>query len=123
MNEVMMIEDNLMGVVIGMAFLTLLVMVIVFSHTEKMLKSFRNSALRKNLQPVFARPGEVVKRELRIEPSGEEYAAIAAAIYLYDKEMYNKERTISTIERTTRTYTPWSVKYYSMNSYFMRKNR
>jgi hypothetical protein len=43
----------------------------------------------------------------------EHTAAIAMAIYLYDK-VHDEESTILTIERKSRYYSPWSSKYYNM---------
>ncbi len=54
--------------------------------------------------------------------SGDVYAAIAAAIYMYQSELHDEENTILTIEKVSRTYSPWSSKLYGMNPYFQIKN-
>lgn len=47
------------------------------------------------------------------ETSGEEYAAIATAVFLYanENEIHDVENTILTIDNIRRDYSPWSAKY------------
>jgi len=52
------------------------------------------------------------------EIAGEVYAAIAAAIYLYDQDMHDEEETVITIQKVERAWTPWNAKFYNMNKYF-----
>ena len=52
------------------------------------------------------------------QTSGEIYAAIAAAIYLYNEELHDEEDTVITIQKVERAWTPWNAKYYNMNHYF-----
>lgn len=49
--------------------------------------------------------------------SGEEFAAIAAAIYMYDDQLHDEENTILTINKVSKTYSPWSSKLHNMNMY------
>ena len=46
------------------------------------------------------------------------YAAIAAAIHMYNEELHDEEPTVITIQKTERSWTPWNAKYISMNKYF-----
>lgn len=55
------------------------------------------------------------------QTSGEIYAAIAAAIYMYDEEMHDDENTVITIQKVERAWTPWNAKFYNMNRYFINK--
>jgi hypothetical protein len=48
------------------------------------------------------------------------YAAIAAAIYLYGEELHDVENTVLTINKVSRTYSPWSSKIHGLNTYFKR---
>ncbi len=50
--------------------------------------------------------------------SGDVYAAIVAAIYLYEEELHDEEDTVLTISKVERAWTPWNAKFYSMNQYF-----
>lgn len=52
------------------------------------------------------------------QTSGEIYAAIATAIYLFDEEMHDEENTVITIQKVERAWTPWNAKFYNMNRYF-----
>ncbi len=49
--------------------------------------------------------------------SGDEYAAIAAALYLYNNELHDEENAILTINKVAKSYSPWSSKLYNMNVY------
>lgn len=49
------------------------------------------------------------------------YAAIAAAIHLYNDELHDEEDTVITIQKVEREWTPWNAKYYNMNHYFNNK--
>jgi hypothetical protein len=49
--------------------------------------------------------------------SGEEFAAIAAAIHLYNDEMHDEESAILTINKVAKVYSPWSSKMHNMNPY------
>lgn len=59
-------------------------------------------------------PTEVVATDV----SDDVYAAIAAAIYMYDEEMHDEEDTVITIQKVERAWTPWNAKVYNMNNYF-----
>ncbi len=48
------------------------------------------------------------------EIPGEVIAAISAALYELDNDVHDIEHTIITIERTRRTYSPWSSKIYGL---------
>jgi len=48
------------------------------------------------------------------------YAAIATAIYLYGEELHDVENTVLTINKVSRTYSPWSSKIHGLNTYFKR---
>lgn len=55
--------------------------------------------------------GKVIVHE---EVSGEIFAAISAAIYLYETEQHDHESTILTINRAAKNYSPWSSKIYGL---------
>lgn len=52
--------------------------------------------------------------------AGDVYAAIAAAIYMYNEELHDEEDTVLTIQKVERAWTPWNAKFYNMNQYFNR---
>ncbi|SDB83028.1 OadG family transporter subunit [Williamwhitmania taraxaci] len=58
---------------------------------------------------------EVTQKEIQeAEISGDVIAAISAALYLYETELHDQESTILTINRVTKTYSPWSSKIYGL---------
>jgi hypothetical protein len=46
--------------------------------------------------------------------SGDELAAISTALYLYFNEVHDEERTIMTIRKVSKTYSPWSSKIFGV---------
>ena len=48
----------------------------------------------------------------------EVFAAIAAAIHLYNDELHDEEDAVITIQKVEREWTPWNAKFYNMNQYF-----
>lgn len=50
-----------------------------------------------------------------LELSGEINAAIAMTLYLYSVELHDTENAILTINKVSRTYSPWSSKIYGLN--------
>ncbi len=104
---------GLMIIAMGTVFLTLLVIVLVLKGEMKVLLAIQNRKARK-----------LAEKESRTTPikkasdiTGEEYAAIAAAIYMYNSELHDEENTILTIDRVQKSYSPWSSKVYGMNVY------
>jgi Na+-transporting methylmalonyl-CoA/oxaloacetate decarboxylase gamma subunit len=52
-----------------------------------------------------------------LEITGEESAAIAAAIHFILDERHDLESGTITIKKISKRYTPWSSKIYSMNNF------
>ena len=46
--------------------------------------------------------------------TGDVYAAIAMALYMYTSEMHDIEEAVLTINKVSRTYSPWSSKIYGL---------
>jgi len=59
-----------------------------------------------------SKPEEAVKAELENDVN----AAIAMALYLYITELHDQESNVITIQRVSKTYSPWSSKIYSMRN-------
>ena len=49
--------------------------------------------------------------------SGEVNAAIAMTLFMYATEMHDAENTVLTINKVSRTYSPWSSKIYGLRQY------
>jgi len=57
---------------------------------------------------------EVAEEKPKVEISGEENAAIAAALYLFFSELHDEEKYVMTIRKVSKTYSPWSSKIYGI---------
>lgn len=97
--------------VIGYAivFIALLLLYISFYNLTKLLSG--------NIRRLLKKEGQTVDEKSIDELSGEVNAAIAAALYLYYNELHDQEKTILTINRVSRAYSPWSSKIYSLRQY------
>ncbi len=50
----------------------------------------------------------------KVVMTGEENAAIAAALFLYFSELHDEEKYVMTIRRVSKTYSPWNSKIYGI---------
>ena len=57
-----------------------------------------------------------VKQATPIDTSltGDENAAICAALYLYYTELHDEEKYVMTVNKVSKTYSPWSSKIYGI---------
>lgn len=46
--------------------------------------------------------------------TGEENAAIAAALYLFFSELHDEEKYVMTIRKVSKSYSPWNSKIYGI---------
>ncbi|OQY75331.1 MAG: hypothetical protein B6D44_01980 [Ignavibacteriales bacterium UTCHB2] len=113
-NSVKFLELDPWGIgmaVIGylVVFAALLFLYLIFANLTK--------ALNLNIKRLLRREGkaEEIKEDQSI--SGEVNAAIAMAIHLYYSEMHDKEDTVLTISKVSRTYSPWSSKIYGLRQH------
>lgn len=100
----------------GIVFLVLLTLFIVFTNTPKLYTTdfkslFKNMFSSKKKSPVEKIQTVAKPRE---DMSGEVSAAIAAAIHLYRSELHDYENTVLTINKVSKTYSPWSSKIYGL---------
>jgi glutaconyl-CoA/methylmalonyl-CoA decarboxylase subunit delta len=103
------IDNN--GLVVTVAsylivFGSLFLLYLIFSWLTKFLMSNQIKRLTELGKP------KVSKEELFI--SGEETAAIAAALSMYFDETHDLENTVLTITRVQKPYSPWSSKIYNI---------
>lgn len=94
--------------VVGLAvvFTALLLLYVVFLNLTKFLHERSKKKLIKE-----GHTEDTVKES---ELTGEINAAIAAALYLYSQELHDQESAVLTINRVSRTYSPWSSKIYGL---------
>ncbi len=60
---------------------------------------------------------ESIEKDEEYQVSGEVNAAIAMALFMYATEMHDDENTVLTINKVSRTYSPWSSKIYGLRQY------
>ncbi|MBP5535948.1 MAG: OadG family protein [Bacteroidales bacterium] len=110
---------------VGLTFVAVIVVFFVLMCIALILKFYgkaiQNVQKKKAMKAAAADAAPVQTAVAASDVSGEVYAAIAAAIYLYDEEMHDEENTIITIQKVERAWTPWNAKYYNMNKYFNNK--
>jgi len=61
---------------------------------------------RKTKEEVIPTPSDMVSVDVG--------AAISTALFLYFNEMHDDEKTVLTIEKISKRYSPWSSKIYSV---------
>lgn len=90
-------------------FVALLFLYIIFSNLTKVLNI--------NVKRLLRREGKPEPTDENLDISGEVNAAIAIAIHLYYAEVHDKENTILTIDKVSKTYSPWSSKIYGLRQH------
>ncbi len=120
LSEVIAIEDpwgiGMAAVAMSVVFLGLMLLYLVFKNVGKSLISIQDRRRRKHESETEKVVGISTK-----DISGEVYAAISAAIHLYNEELHDEENTVLTINKVSRTYSPWSSKLYGLNTYFNKR--
>ncbi len=103
-------KANLIIALVGylIVFVALVMLYFVFYSFPKLINLFNRKKSTK---------GTVNKEEVM---SGEVNAAIAMALYLFYNEYHDEESNILTIKKTSKTYSPWSSKIYSVRNSFNR---
>ncbi|MDR2926977.1 MAG: OadG family protein [Cytophagaceae bacterium] len=99
-------------IAMSVVFLGLLLLYLVFKYVGKVLVGRQN-----------VRKKSVLQREEIVsvgDTSGAVYAAISAAIHMYNDEQHDEENAVLTINKVSRTYSPWSSKIHGLNTYFKR---
>lgn len=100
----------------GVVFAALILIFLVIKLFGKIMvaRTNRKEAKEKG-QPV------VENRTKNVSYSGEEVAAIAMALKMYQEDLHVKESTVITINRVGRVYSPWSSKIHSIRQMPERK--
>ncbi len=101
-------------VAVSVVFLALLCISLIIKGYGKLIMRVQDRKANKH-------PAVAAGAAKSSETSGEIYAAIATAIYLYDEELHDEEDTVITIQKVERAWTPWNAKFYNMNRYFINK--
>jgi len=106
-------------IAMSVVFLALILLYLLFKQVGIQLMAIQEGRRR---MPRMRRAVEP-KREAvssNVAISEGVYAAIAAAIHLYEEELHDVENAVLTINKVSRTYSPWSSKIHGLNTYFKR---
>ncbi|MDO5759518.1 MAG: OadG family protein [Bacteroidota bacterium] len=100
-------------------FFALIIISIILMGFAKTLMKIQSRKKNKSVavKEVVANTSQTEEKDKKKYISGDEFAAIAAAIYMYNEELHDEENTILTITEVNRRYSPWSSKMYNMNVY------
>lgn len=106
---------GLTATAVAVVFIALVCIALIISGSGKLIVSAEKRSKEKGtstkspaVKPVSS--GSSAEEEI--------YAAIAAAIHLYNDELHDEEDTVITIQKVERAWTPWNAKFYNMNQYF-----
>jgi hypothetical protein len=100
----------------GVVFSALAALFLIYKTTGRMMKkdlrklwlARKETRQRKGI-PAYAEE-ELEKEEI----TGEINAVLALTLYLYSTELHDAENTVLTINKVSRTYSPWSSKIYGL---------
>ncbi len=106
-------------IAMGTVFSALVIISIILMGFAKTLVRLQERKKKKTLASSSTPKSETAKEDKKYI-SGDEFAAIAAAIYMYNEELHDEENTVLTILEVNRRYSPWSSKMHNMNVYKRR---
>jgi Na+-transporting methylmalonyl-CoA/oxaloacetate decarboxylase gamma subunit len=107
------------AIAMSVVFLALILLYLVFKQVGVQLTAMQTRRSLK-AKEAEAKPKVVTVPSQSIRTSDDVYAAIAVAIHLYTEELRNVEQAVLTINKVSRTYSPWSSKIHGLNTYFKR---
>ena len=105
---------GLAAVAVAVVFLALVCIFLLISGTGKLLAGMDD----KKKAPKASKGIKPVSEGSSAANDQEVFAAIAAAIHLYNDELHDEEDAVITIQKVEREWTPWNAKFYNMNQYF-----
>ncbi len=121
LSEIIAVRDpwgiGMAVIAMSVVFLALLMLYLVFKQVGVQLISIQDRRRRKQEQ----KDVKPAAAESTGDISGDVYAAITAAIHLYNEELHDEENAVLTINKVSRTYSPWSSKIHGLNTYFNRR--
>ena len=98
-------------------FVALIALYFVFQYIPVLLTYFTRRQLKRALKKKGLQ--EEVISDITI--TGEVSAAIGAALHLFFDEMHDDEKTILTIKKISKRYSPWSSKIYNVTKGLNRR--
>jgi hypothetical protein len=98
-------------------FAALISLYLVFQFMPVLLNAWTKRSLRRKLKRKGAQ--EEVISDLTI--TGEVSAAISTALHLFFNELHDDEKTVLTITKISKRYSPWSSKIYNVTKGLNRR--
>ncbi len=99
---------------IGMTIIAMSVVFMALAILYIIYKNIGRFFVRRVTKSQKLASGEELNENEEEEMSGEVSAAIAMALHLYQSELHDYENTVLTIQKVSRTYSPWSSKIYTL---------
>ena len=111
---------------VAVVYTSLLSLWLIFALIGKLMVRLSN---RKKEAPAAAKPAAEGKTPAVVPAgsegasgiSGEELAAIAMAVYRYQRDLHDIESTVLTINKVAKAYSPWSSKIYGLRQFPVKK--
>jgi len=99
---------------VGMSVMAMIVVMLVLALSAITFQNIDN--LIHFFTKLFTKKTTVSSSEKveKVKSSGDEIAAIAMALHLYKNELHDSESLTLTINKISRTYSPWSSKIYGI---------
>lgn len=101
----------IVGIVI--VFISLIILFLVYNFIVPAVLNYSNSRRKAWLEQAKSR--ENARAQAQYD-SGEEMAAVSAAVYIFMEETHDEENVILTINKTVKNYSPWSSKIYTTHN-------
>lgn len=103
-------------IAMGVVFLGLAALFFFFKMTSRVLKlDVKKQLSARSVSKARAGKAETADSGKEgLEITGEINAAIAMTLHLYTSELHDAENTVLTINKVSRTYSPWSSKIYGL---------
>ena len=106
---------GLTATAVAVVFLALVCIALLISGSGRLIQNTEEKQKNKGKKAAAIKP---VSEGSSASNEQEVFAAIAAAIHLYNEELHDEEDGVITIQKVEREWTPWNAKYYNMNHYF-----
>ena len=106
---------GLTATAVAVVFLALVCIALLISGSGRLIQNTEEKQKNKTKKSPAIKP---VSDGSSANDEKEVFAAIAAAIHLYNEELHDDEDGVITIQKVEREWTPWNAKYYNMNHYF-----
>jgi hypothetical protein len=108
---------------VGMAAMAMLVVILVLALAAILFQNIDNSIhFVTKLLTKKPKSDTAQTRVEKVKSSGDEIAAIALALHLYKSELHDSESLTLTINKISRTYSPWSSKIYGIMNKAVKVN-